>query len=68
MPTSSKRSLEVEEQIPTELRPIYRQLVDEYEYLTKVHYGSGYVAYKVLADIVLAGWRPSEEPHPESKI
>ena len=48
--------------LPDELRPVYRQLVEEYEFLTVAHYGRGYVAYKVLADIVRAGWRSSGKP------
>jgi len=47
--------------LPEDLRAVYRQLVEEYEYLTSVHYGRGYVAYKVLADLILAGWRPSAQ-------
>jgi hypothetical protein len=30
--------------------------------------GCRYIAYKVLADLVLAGWRPSAESMRESKL
>ena len=64
MPATSQKLKEAEETLPEELKPVFRRLVDEYEYLTSVHYGRGYVAYKVLADLVLAGWRPSAESRP----
>ena len=41
------------------LQPIYEQLVDEYAFHTTKHYGRGYIAYKVLADLVKDGWKPS---------
>ena len=59
---------EAEETLPEELKPVFRRFVDEYEYLTSVHYGRGYVAYKVLADLDLAGWRPSTERVAGSKL
>jgi hypothetical protein len=68
MPLTSTKFKESEASLPDELRAIYRRLVEEYEYLTTVHYGRGYVAYKVLADLVLAGWRPSADPATKSRI
>ena len=56
------------ERLPNELRDVFERLVKEYAYLTEVRYGRGYVAYEVLADLVLAGWRPSAASHPESKL
>jgi hypothetical protein len=35
---------------------------EEYAFLTHTRYGRGYVAYDVLADLVLAGWRPQCRP------
>jgi len=68
MPATSQKLKEAEETLPEELKPVFRRFVDEYEYLTSVHYGRGYVPYKVLADLVLAGWRPSAERVPGSKL
>ncbi|HOF41010.1 MAG TPA: hypothetical protein PLD73_13130 [Candidatus Hydrogenedentes bacterium] len=56
------------ERLPQDLRDVYWRMVEEYAFLTKVRYGRGYVAYEILADMVLAGWRPSAERHPESRI
>lgn len=47
---------------------MFARIVNEYEFLTKLRYGRGYVAYEVLADLVLAGWRPSAEPNPDSQL
>ena len=56
MPATSQKFKEAEETLPegpeAGLSP---EFVGEYEYLTSVHFGRGYVAYKVLADLVLAG-------------
>ena len=60
MPDMSQKYKDAEAHLPDELKPVFRRLVDEYAYLTQIHYGRGYVAYKVLADLVLAGWRPAE--------
>ena len=68
MPVSSQKFKEAEAIVPSELRPVFRRLVEEYEYLTARQYGRGYVAYQVLARLVLAGWRPTAEPHPESEL
>lgn len=68
MPASSPKYQEAEDSLPEDLKSIFRRMVDEYEYLTQLHYGRGYVAYRVLADMVLAGWRPSADPTPGSKL
>ena len=68
MQASGGKYQEAEAMLPIEMKPIFRRLVEEYKYLTQIHYGRGYVAYKVLAEMVLAGWRPSAEPHPDSKF
>jgi len=66
MPTDSPKYKEAEAKLPSELRPAYRQMVEQYEFLTHLKYGRGYVAYEVLAEMVLAGWRPSAEAHENS--
>lgn len=68
MPLDSEKSKAVEATLPTELRAIYRQMVTDYEFLTHIRFGKGYVAYEVLAQMVLAGWRPSGEAHSSSDL
>lgn len=68
MPLTSPKYKEAEGALPSELQETFRRLVEEYEFLTTAHYGRGYVAYKVLADLVRAGWRPSAEPSDDSKL
>lgn len=68
MPTDSPKSNEAEARLPEELRTVYRQMVQQYEFLTHIRYGRGYVAYEVLAEMVLAGWRPSGDMHPLSRL
>ena len=68
MPTTSPKFQEAEGRLPDDLKESYRRLVKEYEFLTSLHYGRGYVAYQVIADLILAGWRPTGKPHPDSRI
>ena len=68
MPVTSDKFREAEATLPEDLKPIFHRLVEEYEYITSMYYGRGYVAYKVLADLVLAGWRPSDPPRPGSPL
>ena len=68
MNKNSPKYKEAEAILSESMKPVFRKLTEEYEYLTTLHYGRGYVAYRVLADLVLAGWRPSENPDPASNI
>lgn len=56
-PTSSPASLAVETTLPETVRQIYRELVVDYAWSCAKRLGRGYVSYKVLADLVLSGWR-----------
>jgi hypothetical protein len=66
--SESPKFLSAQDRLPDDLRPIYRDLVKQYAFFTKTRYGRGYVAYEVLADLVLAGWRQSEPEHTDSKL
>ena len=68
MPIDTPKAKEAEATLPDDLRPVYRQMVQDYEFLTHLKYGRGYVAYSVLAQMVLTGWRSSAEPHPSSEM
>lgn len=56
------------ERVPEALREAFGQLVEEYAFLARTHYGHGFVNYEVLADLILAGWRPSAARHSSSKL
>jgi len=58
---TSIKYLSAKESLPKHLHTIYDQLVEEYIFHTEKHYGKGYVAYSVLADLVKDGWRPPEK-------
>ena len=68
MPTSGEKYEQAAASLPEDLRPIFRRFVEEYEYVTMLTFGRGYVAYQVLAELVKAGWRPSAERLPDSRI
>lgn len=48
--------------LPEELRPIFDEFVEDYKFAATVHHGSPFVSYVVLAEMVMAGWRPTAEP------
>jgi len=45
--------------LPARLHGAYEELVGQYSFHTTRLFGRGYVAYEVLAALVLGGWRPS---------
>jgi hypothetical protein len=57
--TTSEKYQEARNSLPDELRPMFDSLVEEYYFHSTVHYGKGYVAYKVLAELVKGGWHCS---------
>jgi hypothetical protein len=59
---TTPKYLEARESLPEALRSIYDTLVEEYAFHAQVHYGRGYVAYKVIAALVRDGWRSTQAP------
>lgn len=55
---------ETEATLPDDLKPIYRQLVDDYVFIAACLAKWKWAAYGILAELVLAGWRPSAEASP----
>ena len=43
--------------LPDILKPAYDELVTQYSFHTARLFGTGYVAYEVLASLVRDGWR-----------
>ena len=50
---------QVRSEIPPHLQQSYDLLVDTYRFFALVHHGKQFVSYRVLAELVLSGWRPS---------
>lgn len=63
----SAKFMEAREQLPEELREVYDLLVDQYHFATFEKYGSGYVAYPVLAELIRLGWRPTSADPPSAE-
>jgi hypothetical protein len=55
---------EERERLPLGSRAVFDQLVDEYKFHCIRHYGRPLASYKVLADLVRDGWRPSTADNP----
>jgi hypothetical protein len=50
------------ESLPKDLRSDFDSLVETYRFYAFVHYERPFVSYKILADLVREGWRPSATP------
>lgn len=57
----SEKFVEARNSLPEKQRGVYDRLVDEYHFATVQRYGTGYVAYPVLAELVRSGWRPTAD-------
>jgi hypothetical protein len=53
---ASPKYLEARSELPETLWPAFERLVADYKYFATVRHGSGYVSYRVLADLVKNGW------------
>ncbi len=56
----SAKFLAAEQSLPKELRPVFMQLVDEYQFHAHTKGGFPWVAYNIVAALVRDGWRPPE--------
>lgn len=54
----SKTYIEAEAKLPTTLRPIFEQMIDDYRFAALKHHGSKFYSPKVIAELILMGWRP----------
>jgi len=59
---TSPKYIEARDSLPEELRSVFIQLVEEYAFHSTILHGQGFVSYKILADLVRNGWRPSGRP------
>ncbi len=49
--------LDERERVPEELREEFDRLVEMYRYHAFIHYSRPFVSYRILADLILDGWR-----------
>ena len=62
---SSSKKEEALNSLPKNLHPIFKQIIAEYRYHCIERYGSPFVSYIVLADLIRGGWRPTHKPFVE---
>lgn len=48
--------------LPSELRPVFHDLVEQYKFFASVRAGGPWVSYLILADLVRNGWRCAAKP------
>ena len=61
-PARSQKHTQARDSLPVELRPVFDEFVDDYRFSSTSHYGSPFISYAVLADMVRVGWRPAARP------
>ena len=49
--------VEAERMLPTELHSVFEQLVMEYRFASLKHHGREFASPKVIAELILMGWR-----------
>ena len=52
--------------LPDDLKPVFDDFVADYKFAATKRYGSPFVSYIVLADMVRAGWRLTGEAEEET--
>lgn len=55
---------EARKSLPEDLLEPFDALVADYKFYASVHYGARLVSYRILADLVRAGWRPHQQSEP----
>lgn len=58
----SAKHEEARSSLREELKPIFDELAEHYRFWARARYGSPFVSYAVLSDLVRSGWRCSGVP------
>lgn len=61
-PKRTPTYIAAEQMLPEELRAQFAQLVAEYQFASFKHHGMKFASPKVLAELMLMGWRTSVAP------
>lgn len=61
----SEKHEQARNSLPEDLKPIFDDFVADYRFHGTKRYGSPFVSYIILADMVRAGWRLGADPVPE---
>lgn len=59
----SEKFIKARVSLPSDLKPVYDALVEQYYFHTVRLFGRGYIAYGVLASLVRDGWRCCDKPN-----
>lgn len=65
-PRSEKRE-QARSSLPDDLKPVFDELVADYQFAAIKRHGAKWVSYAVLVDLVRAGWGLAAEPVPARK-
>jgi len=56
-PKRTPTYVEGERMLPSELYPVFEQLMAEYQFASFKHHGKKFASPKVIAELILMGWR-----------
>jgi hypothetical protein len=56
----SGRYEEARRMLPADLYPVFDELIEHYKFAADKHHGHAFVSPKVIAELVLMGWRNTE--------
>lgn len=59
--------IKAEQSLPPELHSIFEQLVAEYQFASLKHHGRTFSSPKVIAELILMGWRSPALPVTEEE-
>lgn len=60
VPAKGTKYLQALNSLPEDLRPAYKEMVEDYKFFALKRYGRAWVAYDVIADLVRSGWRATK--------
>jgi len=65
-PKRTPSFIEGESMLPPELHPVFAQLVAEYQFAALKHHGRRFASPRVIAELILMGWRSPPLPTPRA--
>lgn len=60
MSVKSQKYIDAVKSLPDDLIPIFEALFEHYKFAALKHHGRAFVSPSVIAELVLLGWRDSE--------
>lgn len=63
-PKQTPAVVQAREMLSTDLHPLLDQMIEEYRFAAFKHHGGRFVSPRVIAELILMGWRPTADVPP----